>query len=125
MEMQPVDHLVAAVLEGDAARVAELVGADPALRAARTMFGVTPLHAAHFAGRPELAATLVPDGGIDLFLAAGLGRLDDLEAALAEADDPHALVRQFDAAGGTALHTACYWGQVAAARRLLDCGADP
>jgi hypothetical protein len=125
MEMQPVDHLLAAVLEGDADRVAELVAVRPELRAARNMFGVTALHAAHFTGQPDLAATLVPDGGVDLFLAAALGRLDDLDRELAEQADPQAFVREHDDAGGTALHAACYWGQVGAAWRLLEAGAAP
>src|ERR687894_1042873 len=129
MEMQSVDHLIAAVLEGDAARAAELVQADPGLRTARNMFGVSALHAAHFAGRSELAATLVPNGvgidgidGVDVFLAAELGRLDDLDRALAERP---ALARDYNPAGSTALHGACYWGQVAAARRLLGAAAAP
>jgi len=122
MEMQPVDHLVAAVLLGDAGKVAELTEADPALRSARNMFGVSPLHAAHFGDWPALAASLLPDGDVDLFLAAELGRLDDIDRALA---DRPALAREHDAGGSTALHGACYWGQVEAARRLLDAGADP
>ena len=122
MEMQPVDHVIAAVLEGDVARVAELVGADPSVRAARSMFGVSPLHAAQFTGQHDLAATLVPDAGVDLFLAADLGRLDDVERVLAERPEA---AREHSAAGATALHGACYWGQLAVARRLLAAGADP
>jgi len=35
------------------------------------------------------------------------------------------IVQAFNAAGSTALHCACYWGQVPAALLLLDNGADP
>ncbi len=121
MDMQPVDHLIAAVLEGDTARVADLLAETPTLRAARNMFGVSALHAAHFLGQHDLASRLRSEP-LDFPLAAELGEIEVLDDALA--DDPE-LSREFNPAGSTALHGACYWGQVAAARRLLAAGADP
>ena len=56
MEMQPVDHLVAAVLLRDADAVTRLLAADPSLRDARSMFGVGAVHAAHHTGATELVA---------------------------------------------------------------------
>jgi ankyrin len=124
MDMQDVDHLVAAVLRGDRGRVEELVADHPERGTARNMFGVAPLHAAHFTGRDDLVALLAPPpaGGDDLFLAAELGDVDAVDRLLGEGPGR---VRDFDARGATALHGACYWGQVAAARRLLAAGADP
>jgi ankyrin repeat protein len=122
MKMQPVDHLVAAALDGDRATFDRLMSADPGLRTARNMFGVSALHAAQAAGRADIAAALEPEGGPGLHLAAELGRLDAVERALV--DDP-AAARAVDASGSTPLHGACYWGRVEVAHRLLAAGAEP
>ena len=122
MDVQPVDHLIAAVLLRDAGAAQELLAADPGLREARSMFGVGAVHAAHFTGATELLALLLPDGPQDVALAAELGAVDRVEAALAA--DP-GLVTRFDGRGATALHSACYWGQRAVAEVLLTAGADP
>jgi ankyrin repeat protein len=121
MEMQPVDLVIAAVLEGDEARVAELVGRDRELVLARNMFGVTPLHAAHYSGRDDLLSAFVPQGALDFVLAAELGRIDTIRDNVAAHPER---ARQFDDGGSTPLHGACYWGQVDVARVLLDAGAD-
>jgi ankyrin repeat protein len=122
MKMKTVDHLLAAVLDGEAQRAAEFVRADPGLLRARNMFGVSAVHAAHFTGRAELASRLLPSDPPDFFLAAELGRLDVIEGVLGRQPG---LARDFDGRGSTALHGACYWGQAEAARRLLRAGADP
>lgn len=119
MNMQPGDHVVAAALEGDAQKVAALLGEHADLRTYRTMFGVSALHAAHFAGHAEVVSVLRPDE-IDGFLAAELGDVDALDAALASTPS---LATAFSPGGSTALHGS-YRGQVAATRRLLDAGAD-
>jgi ankyrin repeat protein len=59
---------------------------------------------------------------LDIFLAAELGRLDLICSAL-NAGPKIALA--FNGSGSTALHCACYWGQVPAALLLIDSGADP
>jgi uncharacterized protein len=122
MEMETVDHLLAAVLGGDTQRTEELLRADPRLVRARNMFGVSAVHAAYFTGRRDLAARLLPSDPPDLFLAAELGRLDVIDDLVSLR--PGA-AREFDDRGSTALHGACYWGQPEAARRLLRAGADP
>jgi len=122
MEMQTVDHLIAAVLRRDADAVSRLLATDPSLRDARSMFGVGGVHAAHFTGATELVALLLPGGPHDVFLAAELGAVDRVETALAA--DPGLATRPNER-GATALHGACYWGQRAAAEVLLAAGADP
>ena len=122
MEMQTVDHLLAAVLDGQAQRAAEFLRADPGLLRARNMFGVSAVHAAHFTGQADLAARLLPSDPPDFFLAAELGRLDVIDDQLGRQP---ALARELDDRGSTALHGSCYWGQADAARRLLHAGADP
>lgn len=119
--MQPVDQVIAAVLAGDEVRVAELVRADRSLASARNMFGVSPVHVAHFTGQDEVVDALFRLQTLDLALAAELGRVDVVRDELRARPEG---AREFDEAGSTALHRACYWGQVSVAQLLLDAGAD-
>jgi cytohesin len=120
MEMHPGDHLIAAAIDGDLASVDELIRHDPGLRSYRNMFGASALHAAHFGGNAAIEALLRPDR-VDIFLAAELGEIDTVDAELRDLPEQ---ARELSPAGSTALHGACYWGQVTAAERLLDAGAD-
>jgi RimJ/RimL family protein N-acetyltransferase len=121
--MEPVDRLVAAALLGEVTQVRRMVAADPALLSARTMFGAGAVHAAHYGGQAAVLDALGDLGlVIDGFLAAELGRIDELREAMAA--DPGFAAR-FDERGSTALHGAVYWGQRQAAGLLLDAGADP
>jgi ankyrin repeat protein len=122
MYMQPVDHLIAAVLEGDHQRVLAALERDHSLAAQRNMFGVSPLHAAVATGHDELAARLRPDGPPDLALAAELGDLESVSRLLAAAPQ---LVDEHDARGSRPLHGAAYWGRAAVVDELLRAGADP
>lgn len=121
--MQAVDRLVAAVLLGRVTEVRRMVAADPALLLARNMFGVGAAHAAHYGGQAAVLDVLGDLGLVaDGFLAAELGRVKELRAALGA--DP-GLAAGFDERGSTALHGAVYWGQRQAAELLLEAGADP
>jgi ankyrin repeat protein len=123
MDMQAVDRLVAAALQGRVTVVRQMIAADPALLSARNMFGAGAVHAAHFGGQDAVLDALDDLGlVVDGFLAAELGRMDVLREALAR--DARLAVR-FDDGGSTALHAAAYWGQYEAAELLLDAGADP
>ena len=120
--MQPVDHLLAAVLQRDHARVSRMITDDPDLLVAANMFGATAIHAAHFTGQDELTALLLAKRGVlDVQLAAELGNVDALHRHVT--DDPTAAFG-FHASGSTPLHGACYWGQVAATQVLVEAGAD-
>lgn len=81
--------------------------------------------AARFAlyeGDVERARELLgADAELDVFDAAAFGRTDRLRELLR--DDP-SLARAFSDDGFTALHLAVYGGQEAAARALIDAGAD-
>ena len=115
------DELFAAIDAGDAAAVAALVTADPALAGARDPDGVSALlHARYRFDRSVLEALLAADPPMDVFDAAGLGHLDRLRARLDE--DPER-VRAFAADGFTALHLAAFFGKLEAARTLLGAGA--
>jgi ankyrin repeat protein len=115
--MNPFREILTAVKAGDYDLVVELLDDDPTLATATSVLGAQPIHAAHFGGHQRIFNLLVSRGvKVDFFLAAELGLLTEADAASAKA---------FSADGSTALHRACYWGQVPVARLLLDNGADP
>ena len=121
--MSPIDAILAAAKDGDYDRVLALLETDPALATASNMLGSQPIHAAHFGGHRRVVDLLLARGvDLDFFLASELGLLDQVRRALES--DP-ALSQAFSAAGSTALHRSCYWGQTAVARLLLERSADP
>ena len=116
------DEIISGCVRGDIDRVSALLDADPALVNAMNMFGSTPVHAAHNCAHRDIVRLLFARGRVlDGFLAAELGLLDQLRAEL---DRDPAFATRFSATGNTALHGACYWGCVPAARLLLERGAD-
>jgi ankyrin repeat protein len=117
----PVDQIIAASLSGDRAGVAALLAQDAALATASTMLGSTAVHAAHYSNHPDIVRLLLTHRPLDGFLAAELGLATELGEWLQRRPD---FVRERNASGATALHGACYWGSLEAARLLLDQGAD-
>jgi uncharacterized protein len=118
-----VDDIISASISGDAERVAALLDENPALVDAMTMLGATAIHAAHYSGHGAVVSLLLARGRLmDPALMAELGLVEKLRTVL---DKDPALVSAVNAAGSTLLHGACYWGSVAAARLLLERGADP
>jgi ankyrin repeat protein len=117
-----VDDIIAASVSGDLARVTALLDAEPDLVSATNLFGSSAVHAAHYSGHPGIVNLLFARGRtLDVFLAAELGMANELRARL---DRDPSLAAQVSASGATALHGACYWGSVAAAKLLLERGAD-
>ncbi|HEX7949918.1 MAG TPA: ankyrin repeat domain-containing protein [Candidatus Limnocylindrales bacterium] len=118
----PTDaDLIAAVKDGDAARVAELVAAQPELSGSRDLNGVSALMLARYRlDRPVTDALLKADPELDVFEATALGYVDRLHARLDE--DPAAVTAQ-SADGYTALHIAAFFGKAEVARILLEAGA--
>jgi uncharacterized protein len=118
-----LDDLIAASIAGDVKRVSALLDHDASLISATTMLGSTAIHAAHHSGRFDVVSLLLSRGRpFDATLMAELGLAGELQTAL---EGTPALVKEFNPAGSTLLHGACYWGNVEAARLLLDRGADP
>jgi ankyrin repeat protein len=70
----------------------------------------------------RVSELLAGDPELDVFEAAGFGRLEQLRKLLAE--DP-ARANAFGDDGFQPLGLACFFGHVEAARLLLDRGADP
>jgi uncharacterized protein len=117
-----VDDIIAASVSGDTQQVTALLDAEPDLATATNMFGSSAIHAAHYSGHPGIVNLLFARGRVlDAFLAAELGMANELRMQL---DRDPSLAVQVSASGATALHGACYWGSVDAARLLLERGAD-
>jgi ankyrin repeat protein len=117
------DELIAAVQAGDAARVNELLAADPALAEARDERGVSALMLSRYHGAPgEVTAALrEARDDVDVFEAATLGEVDRLERWL---DEDRSLVGRRSPDDATPLHFAAFFAQPEAARLLVERGAD-
>jgi ankyrin repeat protein len=129
----PLDVFEAAML-GRAARVAELLGADPALARAYSPDGFTALHFAAYYGSPETVALLI-ERGADIeavtknFLsnmplhAAAAGRgpaLETCEVLVGAGADVNAKQH----GGFSVLHTPAHRGDLPMAELFLRHGAD-
>lgn len=107
-----------AIKAGDAARVRELVSADPAAASARDESGLSAVLVALYHRQAEARDALLAAGPeLDVLDAAALGRVDLLREA-----GPDALsARGVD--GFTPLHLAAFFGGAEAVRVLLAAGA--
>ena len=121
--MTLLEEMLAACNQGHYNRVLELLAQDHSLANARNMLGSQPIHAAYFGGHNRVVDILLSRGvRLDVFLASELGNIDFVHSVLAA--DPR-IVEAFSDEGSTALHCACYWGQVPVASLLLERDADP
>lgn len=114
------EAIVEAARAGDLEKVSDLVRADPTLAAARLPNGESALMSALYRGHRqvvEVLAAALPR--LDIFAAAALGRMPDLERAIEQPGAVDGVA--YD--GWTPLHLAAFFGQEEAARRLLDAGA--
>jgi len=117
----PEADLIAAVNDDDAARVAELVAADPALASTRDRNGVSAIMLSRYRfERATTDALLAADPELDVFEATALGYIDRLRERLAE---DHWRATAYSPDGFTALHFAAFFGKVEAAGTLIDAGA--
>ena len=116
------EELIAAVQASDAARVRELLTADPGAGDARDANGVSALMLSRYHGAPpEVTAALRESRTeLDLFEAATLGDVARLESLIDGGEQVDA--RSPDDA--TALHFAAFFAQPATAKVLVDRGAD-
>lgn len=116
------DELLAAVKDGDGARVRELLASDPSLADAREENGVSALMLSQYHGAHDATAAIrAVRAQLDVFEAATLGDVDRLHELLHE--DPAVLdARSPDDA--TALHFAAFFAQPETARLLVDHGAE-
>lgn len=119
--MSTAQELIAAVVAGDAERVAVMVDEEPALASARDEDGVSALMLSRYrSNRAVTDALLAADPELDVFEAAALGYLDRLRQRL---DEDPARLSALSADGYTALHFAAFFAKPEAARILLESGA--
>jgi uncharacterized protein len=97
-----------------------LIEDDPAVADSRDSNGVGLLMQCLYRGQRDLAELIARKRKkLDIFEAASLGRFDRLRDLAGDS----AAVRSSSADGFTALHFACFFGQPAAARVLIESGA--
>jgi len=120
--MTGTEEIFAAVQAGDSDRVEALLCGEPRLIEARDAEGASLLMIAAYAGRRSIFELLLARGaGVGLFEASALGLSEPLSATLVA--DP-ARVNEYSPDGWTPLHLAAFFGQLEAARILLDGGAE-
>ena len=115
-------RVIEAVKEGDAARLQELVAAEPGAASARDGDGTSALIHAVYRDRRDLVDILLSARPtIDVFEAAAIGHDDKLTSLL---DREPELVNAWSRDGFTPLHLAAFFGHEGATRLLLKKGAD-
>jgi len=116
------DELLAAVKDGNGARVRELLTADPSLAETRDESGVSALMLSKYHGAHDATAAIRSAcAELDVFEAATLGDADRLHELLHE--EP-SLIDARSPDDATALHFAAFFTQPETARLLVDHGAD-
>jgi uncharacterized protein len=105
---------------GDAEGLHQLLELDPSAAEARDASGVSLLMHSVYRGRRDMAELIASrKKTLDIFEAASLGRLDPIKESI---HDTFA-INSYSKDGFTALHFACFFGQPAAARLLIENGA--
>lgn len=115
---------------GDVEGLGLLLEQDPAAAETRDASGVSLVMHSIYRGRRDLAELIASKKkALDIFEAAALGRLNQLKQCLNEnrRGESSAVnsssVNSYSKDGFTALHFACFFGQPAAARLLIENGA--
>jgi uncharacterized protein len=115
--MATIDELIDAAKAGDADRVTDLVKSDPGLLNSRNASGESAVIAALYRGHRAVVDRLIAAGAeLDVFAAAATGRMEPLTNALRSPES----VNSYSYDGWTPLHLAAFFGQLEAARLLLD-----
>ena len=116
------EGVIAAVKEGDVARLRELLAENPRGASARDDEGTSALLHARYRDRLDLVAILLEAGArVDAFEAAALG---DVRVLGRELERDPGLVSAWSHDGFTLLHLAAFFGHDDAVRLLLSHDAD-
>jgi ankyrin repeat protein len=123
--METTPHALELLQSGDLDGLRRLLEQDSAASESRDATGVSLLMQALYRGQRDLAELIASKKkALDQFEAASLGRLDNLKKSIGEEirrESTAINARSKD--GFSALHFACYFGQPAAARVLIENGA--
>jgi ankyrin repeat protein len=115
-------EVIEAIKGGDKDKLAALLAKDPALASARDEKGVSAIMTALYHRRTHLLEQLLKvNPSLDIFEATAVGRTDRV-AELLRGDAE--LAKNWSADGFTALHFACFFGQDATGKLLLELGAN-
>ena len=123
--METTPHALELLQSGDLDGLRRLLEQDSAASESRDATGVSLLMQALYRGQRDLAELIASKKkALDQFEAASLDRLDNLKKSIGEEirrESTAINARSKD--GFSALHFACYFGQPAAARVLIENGA--
>lgn len=120
--MNPEQEIFEAITAGDLERVRNLISTHPATVQARNDNGDSPLLAALYAGKMEIASFLISKApSLTIYEAAATGKIERVKELLEE--DPR-LLNFISHDGWTPLHLAAFFGQPLVAEFLIDLGAD-
>ena len=115
-------QLFDAIRGGDLCQIRKLITLDSSLSSARDESGSSAVITAVYYGRTDIARLLVDAGAdVDVFAAAALGMIDRLNELIR--DKPN-LIGTRSPDGWTPLALTAFFGQAAAAERLIHAGAD-
>jgi ankyrin repeat protein len=118
--MDELETLIELVKAGELGKIRALLSANFLLASQRLASGESLLMAALYRGHHDIVDAVIDAGAeIDVFAAAATGRMEDLRRRTTGAT-----VNSYAYDGWTPLHLAAFFGNLDAARELLDAGAD-
>ena len=116
-------EFIEAVKKGDREAVERMLSSDPALASAKDESGVSAILLSHYYGKDEVAkALLARRPELDIFEAATAGDTERVRALLAK---DRGLANTWSTDGFFPLGLAAFFKRPAAARILIEHGADP
>lgn len=116
------EEFLKAVIEGDVARVKEMIKADTSLAQARDEKGVSAILKGVYYGKKEVVATLVASGvELNIFEASATGQTERVRALIKQ---DASLVNAFSPDGFMPLGLAVFFGHRQTVEVLLEAGAE-